>query len=708
MSSDDQDENLYQEYSLDLYYHERKKEKKDQQEASKTSLSLLPVGDLESASSNNTLDKNNVNKEGEEHDAFQSEENHGIATTDATTINNDETNDSSSNDSEESVESSPPSLLQFLLLAKPEFPHLLLSFLFLLLAGAADLITPIILARAYDALVEVDPTNNNTHADDIASTINRVMAYVFLFTALGTLAGWIQSAIQGIIGERVVARMRLKLYESILHQEIAFFDRHGSGEIVSRLGSDATLLQMSLSESIPELLSGLSRAALSIVLMFYLSAKLTAVCLGGIAFVFVLSIPLGKRMGGLSKRYQDVLGEAQTRATEVIGCMRTVQSFVAEEKEWKRYEEKIGDPDNCWFWWPSESLGGGKCKANKAKSSSSTTYQVGFHKSLASSAFYTLVYAGGFVFLYLSLWYGFHLVNNKEITLGALTAYQSYVYRVAFAIEASAENMGTLYEGVGASGRMLYLMNREPAIPTPRMMDGEKCVTSTPEEMEGSVEFHGVQFAYPSRPDALVLKDYSLRIPANTTTALVGSSGSGKSTVVSLLQRFYDISAGSITIDGNDISNLDLSWLRHRIGYVQQEPQLFGLTIKENLLYGITQDVSQEEVEQICRDANAHDFISSWPDKYDTRVGERGVTLSGGQKQRIAIARALLTDCRILLLDEATSALDAESEYWVQQAIEKVRTVTILIIFQNRVYFFNFSVLLFVCIFEKRQWWEGQ
>jgi ABC-type multidrug transport system fused ATPase/permease subunit len=202
-----------------------------------------------------------------------------------------------------------------------------------------------------------------------------------------------------------------------------------------------------------------------------------------------------------------------------------------------------------------------------------------------------------------------------------------------------------------------------------------------PKSMGGHIELRNVSFSYASRPDVPVLKGFNLTIPKNTTAALVGSSGAGKSTVVSLLQRFYDVTEGSITIDGLDVRDLDLQWLRANIGYVQQEPSLFGLTVKENVCYGVSKSVSQEEVERVCKQANAHDFIMQWPDGYDTMVGERGVKLSGGQKQRIAIARALLVDPKVLLLDEATSALDAESEHLVQEAIENAvvgRTVLII------------------------------
>jgi ATP-binding cassette subfamily B protein len=327
--------------------------------------------------------------------------------------------------------------------------------------------------------------------------------------------------------------------------------------------------------------------------------------------------------------------------------MRTVQSFAAERKEIVRYESKIG-------------LMMCHCGGQRKR---------------------ILVFGAGFGYLNVTLWYGFWLVLDGQITLGELTAFNSYIISIGFALGLGAQSVAKVYEGLGAGGRVFYLLDRVPLIPEPPSSPKEQRETSKPETMVGDVVLENVYFSYPSRPDQPVLNGVSLTIPANKTTALVGGSGAGKSTVVSLLQRFYDINQGSITVDGHDIKSLDLTWLRQNVGYVQQEPQLFGLSIRENMLYGVDREVSQEELEAASKDANAHDFISEMTDGYDTLVGERGVQLSGGQKQRVAIARALMCKPRILLLDEATSALDAESEHLVQQAIEKAvigRTVIIV------------------------------
>ena len=567
--------------------------------------------------------------------------------------------DSATNDEE----SSRPSLMRLLKLAMPEMAMLIISFIFVLGSEAANMVTPLIVANAYDALINPMIPDNAQRM----SEINHWMMIAVIVTIVGILAGFLRATIQGVIGERVVARLRCKLYEQILRQEIAFFDEHKSGELVSRLGSDTTLLQTVVSTSLPEVLTQLVKAVAGLFLMFYISPKLAGLALGGVSIIFVICLPTGQLMGSLSKAYQDVLGSAQNHSTEAIGSMRTVQAFAAERKEILRYAGKIGDPDNIPLWWPPKVP--------------TTTYRVGFFKAIVNAGFFSFVFGAGFGFLNVTLWYGFYLVLEGEVSLGQLTAFNSYIISIGFAMGQCAQSIAQVYEGLGAGGRVFYLLDRVPLIPEPPSSPEERKEAVKPDAMVGDIVFENVSFSYPSRPGQLVLDGVSLTIPSNTTTALVGSSGAGKSTVVSLLQRFYDINQGRITVDGHDLKSLDLTWLRQHVGYVQQEPHLFGLTIRENMLYGVDRDVSQEELEAAAIDAHAHDFIKEMTDGYDTLVGERGVQLSGGQRQRVAIARALLTNCRILLLDEATSALDAESEHLVQRAIEKAvvgRTVIIV------------------------------
>jgi len=260
------------------------------------------------------------------------------------------------------------------------------------------------------------------------------------------------------------------------------------------------------------------------------------------------------------------------------------------------------------------------------------------------------------------------------MSLGELTAFQSYIFTIGASLGQTSRFITQLIEAQGASGRVFYLLDRIPLIPAPLLQDKEPNLDGNtdeesnritviskeplrPKEMIGAIAFWSVSFAYPSRPDSQVLVEFTLQIEPNSTVALVGASGAGKSTVVALLQRFYEVSTGSITIDGHDIRQLDLQWLRSNIGYVQQEPQLFGMTVRENVTYGLDRDVSDDELDEVCRKANAYEFIQKFPKGYQTMVGERGVRLSGGQKQRLAIARSLLVDPRILLLDEGEYSL---------------------------------------------------
>jgi len=562
---------------------------------------------------------------------------------------------------------SPPSLSRVFQIIKPEGKVLLVGFILLFAAEATTQVIPLIVAKAYNAIIDftMDP-------DERMSDVHYYMLVSIIIFLSGSVATFIRFSIFAVAAERCVARLRIQLYGSILNQDIAFFDVHKSGELISRLGSDTTLLQGVVSQSIPESLGNIVKAIVSVILTFYISPELAGVSLGIIIVIVLMASPLGISLGKLSKLYQDALGEAQTHSTEAIGQMRTVQSFTAEMKEKKRFSDNIGDPAMYPLWFP-------KSKEGKAKS----TLIVGFWKSIYSAGFFSIIFGGGFGFLYGCLWYGFHLVNKGDITLGDLTAFQAYVFNIGLGLGTASTNVVKVIEAFGACGRIFFLLDAIPSIPTPPKKGEEPKTLLKPGKFEGHLKFDNVKFAYPSRPNIDVLDGVSLSISPGTTTALVGGSGSGKSTVVALLQRFYDINSGSIKIDGNDIKDVDIQWLRQKIGYVQQEPQLFGLSVRDNLLYGLPDEkvISQEVMEQACRDANCHDFISSWPDGYETLVGERGVQVSGGQKQRISIARALITDCRLLLLDEATSALDAESEHLVQEAIDNAvvgRTVVIV------------------------------
>jgi ATP-binding cassette subfamily B protein len=401
------------------------------------------------------------------------------------------------------------SLLKVLSIATPEVPMMLVTLICVFLSEGSNLIIPIILANAYDALIERDVDESS---DEVMSTINRIMITVVLISIVGIFIGFIRTLIQGIIGERLVARIRCRLYSSILKQEIAFFDEHKTGELVSRLGSDTTLLQTVISFAIPEVLAGVIRSITAVAFMFIISPKLAGLSLGGVAVIFLCSVPLGKALGRFSKEYQDELGEAQTHSTEAFGSMRTVQSFAAEKKEIERFERKIGNPDKYPLcpnlWWPVMKEGDVK-----------STYRVGFFKSMYNSAFFSMIFGGGFGFLNVSLWYGFYLINNGELSIGQLTAFQSYVFNIGFGLGQVGGNAAKVIEGLSANGRVFYLLDRVPKIPKPPSENGmgnEKKLK--PSSMAGNVELKNVKFSYPSRAETLVLNDISLNIPSQTTT----------------------------------------------------------------------------------------------------------------------------------------------------------------------------------------------
>ena len=419
-------------------------------------------------------------------------------------------NDASIAGSDKDEHDASASLLKLLGLARPEAGMLSFALMLMIAAEASGLVTPLLVAQAYDDLIDVSLSNSER-----MSNISWSMGLVLMIHFGGVVLAFLRTCIMGVAGERVVARVRTQLYGSILKQEIGFFDTHKSGELVSRLGSDTALLQQGTSSAIPEVVLGFLKTLIAVAIMFWISPKLAGVMIGFVFVILMICVVFGGLLSKLAKKYQDVLGEAQTYSTEALGAMRTVQSSCAEGREERRYAIAVGEPTK--FWWPI------------GHKQHPTTYSVGFYKAITTSAFFTVLFGMGFGGLYISLWYGFKLVLDGEITLGALTAFQSYVFIIGGGLGQTSQFVTKVLEASGAAARIFYLLERTPIIPTPiqsKHSDVEE--PKKPSSMEGAVAFNSVNFSYPSRPGVQVLRDFSLSIPANQTAALVGSSGAGK------------------------------------------------------------------------------------------------------------------------------------------------------------------------------------
>jgi ABC transporter fused permease/ATP-binding protein len=435
-------------------------------------------------------------------------------------------------------------------------------------------------------------------------------------------------------GERVVMRLRQDLFASLMSQEVAFFDERKTGELTNRLASDTTVLQSTVSVNVSMALRNAAQALGGIALLFYTSPTLTLVMLAVVPPVAVGAVAYGRRVRKLSKEVQDALAASNEVAEESLSGVRTVRSFAAEKHEVARYRGAVD-----------------------------RAFSLARNRIRQSSTFMGLASFGGFAAAVAVLWYGGRLVVDGSLSVGGLTSFLVYSLFVAFALGALVDVWADFMRASGAAERVFELLDRTPAIPT---VGGDR-----PAAIQGRVELQGVRFSYPARPDAPVLQGIDLSIQPGEVVAIVGPSGAGKSTIAGLLGRMYDPQAGRILVDGKDLRELDPEWLRQHLGVVAQEPLLFSSSIGDNIRYGKA-GATDAEVEAAARAANAHDFISRFPEGYKTLVGERGVQLSGGQKQRVAIARAVLKDPRLLILDEATSALDAESEHLVKDALDRL------------------------------------
>lgn len=435
------------------------------------------------------------------------------------------------------------------------------------------------------------------------------------------------------VGERVTADLRSAVYARVLRQSPQFFETLQTGEVLSRLSGDTTLIQTVIGSSASMGLRSLLQFGGGMAMLAATSPALFAIIFGLMAVLALPIVLIGRRVRSLSRDSQDRIADAAALAGEVLNAMPTVQACTQEEREARRFAER--------------------CESAFDTAISRTRV-----RALLTALVITAV-IGSIVFV---LWIGARQVQDGSLTLGELSAFVLYAALVAGGVGTLAEVWGDLMRASGATARLMELLHAQPAIE-----DGPGS-SQPPPGRPLAIDFEQVVFCYPARPQVRALDGITLHIAAGERVAVVGPSGSGKSTLFQVLLRFYDLSAGTIRIDGEDIRQRRLHDLRSDIAIVAQEVVIFAASVADNIRYGCPQ-ASDEEVLEAARAAAADEFIQRLPEGYATFLGERGTRLSGGQRQRIAIARAILRNARLLLLDEATSALDAESEVLVQQGL---------------------------------------
>ena len=522
---------------------------------------------------------------------------------------------------------------------KPDILYISLASLFLLLAATGEIFIPYYTGEVIDSIAI-----EKNKAKFMTSIL--IMTLISLGTAIAT---GLRGGFFSLIAARFSKRISNFLFGSIVKQEIGFFDNTKTGEIVSRLTSDISKMSEQVGLNINVFLRNCVQSTGTCVFMFKLSWKLSIVTLIGLPLVAFISEIFGNYFKKLSTQVQEATAKANEIAAEVVSSMKTVRSFANEDGEYKCYENK------------QEAIYRLKVKES---------FLYGGYRWCTEILTLTLDVV--------VLLYGGHLVLEGELSGGNLVSFILYQLQLGFYISEIGDVYTGLLEAVGASQKVFELIDRRPKIQNDGIVH--------PSEVLGEVRFENVSFAYPTRPDILVLDKVSFSVTPGEVIALVGPSGGGKSTCISLLEHFYEPTSGEVLIDSIPVKNFEHKYLHSKVTLVGQEPVLFAKSIKENIAYGVRNDgeIDQTLVEHVSRLANVHSFISDLPEGYDTETGEKGLQLSGGQKQRVAIARALARNPRILLLDEATSALDAESEHLVQDAIYKNFTGHTVLIIAHR------------------------
>ncbi|XP_010045610.2 ABC transporter B family member 11 [Eucalyptus grandis] len=480
---------------------------------------------------------------------------------------------------------------------------------------------------------------NQANSSNIVNLVSKIsLKFVYLAIGCGS-AAFIQVSCWMVTGERQAARIRGLYLQTILRQDVAFFDKEtNTGEVVGRMSGDTVLIQDAMGEKVGKFIQLVSTFVGGFVIAFIKGWLLTLVMLTMIPLLVTAGGIMSLILSKAASRGQSAYAKAANVVEQTIGSIRTVASFTGEKRAIAVYSKFLVD-----------------------------AYKSGVHEGLAAGlglGTVMLIIFGGYA---MAIWYGAKLIasHKKGYDGGTVINVIMAVLTGSMSLGQASPSISAFAAGKAAAYKMFETIERKPEI---NSFDtkGKKL-----DEIRGDIELRDVYFSYPARPDEQIFNGFSLSIPSGTTAALVGQSGSGKSTVISLIERFYDPHAGEVLIDGINLKEFQLKWIRSKIGLVSQEPVLFACSIKDNIAYG-KEGTTLEEIKAAAELANAAKFIDKLPQGFDTMVGEHGTQLSGGQKQRVAIARAILKNPRILLLDEATSALDAESERIVQEALDRI------------------------------------